>query len=214
MPRPRFKKLAAEKQEQILEAAADEFGEKGFDAASINKIIARAGISKGAAYYYFDDKSDLYVTVIENAIGRIKSWVGGGWSPDDLEAETFWEDLHDYSIKSLRFMKNNAWASRLFKTFWAYAESHSEDRSIQLMWRAARNWTRNFIERGQALGVMRDDIPIELLIDIFIGSGTAVDRWLMARIDDFDEQELDQTAEMLIDMYRRLSEPRATEETS
>ena len=62
MPRPRFEKLPVEKQEQILEAAAKEFTAHGYDGASLNRILEEAGISKGAAYYYFDDKADLYAT--------------------------------------------------------------------------------------------------------------------------------------------------------
>lgn len=206
MPRPRFNKLDPEKQEQILEAAADEFGAHGFDAASINKIIERAGISKGAAYYYFDDKSDLYITVIESALRRIKRWVGG-WGIEDLDADNFWEELHAAMTRSLSFLRENAWASSLFKTFWDYADRHRDDRAIRLMWVAARNFGGAFIERGQELGRIRADIPNELLVDILIGSGTAVDRWLVANLDDMNPEDLDETAVLLIDLFRRILEP-------
>ena len=56
MPRPRFEKLSAEKREQILETAAKAFAAHGYDGASLNQILADADISKGAAYYYFDNK--------------------------------------------------------------------------------------------------------------------------------------------------------------
>ncbi len=36
----------------------------GYVGASLNRILDDAGISKGAAYYYFDDKADLYATAI------------------------------------------------------------------------------------------------------------------------------------------------------
>ena len=62
MPRPRFEKLSPEKREQILETSAKEFAANGYEGASLNQILAKAGISKGAAYYYFDNKADLYVT--------------------------------------------------------------------------------------------------------------------------------------------------------
>lgn len=60
MPRPRFQKLSIEKQQAILEAAAREFSAHGYEGASINKILETAQLSKGAAYYYFDDKADLF----------------------------------------------------------------------------------------------------------------------------------------------------------
>ena len=64
MPRPRFENLPLAKRRRILETAALEFATRGFDAASLNRIIRSARISKGAAYYYFDDKADLYTAVV------------------------------------------------------------------------------------------------------------------------------------------------------
>jgi AcrR family transcriptional regulator len=60
MPRPRFAKLPAVRQHALLEAAAQEFGARGYDDASINRILERAGVSKGAAYYYFDDTGEIW----------------------------------------------------------------------------------------------------------------------------------------------------------
>ena len=65
MVHERFDNLDAEKQERLFEAAADEFASHGFDGASLNRIIDRAGMSKGSLYYYFNDKNDLFATVIE-----------------------------------------------------------------------------------------------------------------------------------------------------
>ena len=61
MPRPRFEKLPPEKRETILETAAKEFAEFGYEGASLNQILAKSGISKGAAYYYFDNKEDFAI---------------------------------------------------------------------------------------------------------------------------------------------------------
>src|SRR5689334_14640744 len=65
MPRPRFERASPEKREALLDSAAAEFAEHGYDGASINRILLAAGFSKGAFYYYFDDKPDLAVAVIE-----------------------------------------------------------------------------------------------------------------------------------------------------
>lgn len=68
MPRPRFAKLEPAKRDRILDAAAVEFGELGFERSSYNRIIDRAGLSKGAMYYYFDDKEDLFRTVVGGVV--------------------------------------------------------------------------------------------------------------------------------------------------
>jgi hypothetical protein len=41
-----------------MEMAAQEFAAYGFDDASVNRILETVQMSKGAAYYYFEDKVD------------------------------------------------------------------------------------------------------------------------------------------------------------
>jgi AcrR family transcriptional regulator len=51
--------------DEIVEAAARIFCQKGFDAASIEDVGAEVGILKGSLYYYIDSKEDLLFQVIE-----------------------------------------------------------------------------------------------------------------------------------------------------
>jgi len=64
MPKDTFFNLPEEKRLLIESAATDEFGEYGFDNASINRIVAAAGIAKGSFYQYFEDKVDLFKHMI------------------------------------------------------------------------------------------------------------------------------------------------------
>ena len=56
------------KREDIINAGIKEFGSYSYDAASINRIIAQSGTSKGTFYHYFDDKKTLYLTIIQKAM--------------------------------------------------------------------------------------------------------------------------------------------------
>ena len=60
MPKQTFLNLPAEKREQIVDAAVEEFAANGFENASTNRIIANSGISKGSFYQYFEDKQDVF----------------------------------------------------------------------------------------------------------------------------------------------------------
>jgi AcrR family transcriptional regulator len=88
MPFPRFQKLPLEKRERLMEAAAQEFAAYGYDDASMNRILETVHMSKGAAYYYFEDKLDLFFTVIQYCIERSK--LDLKLDPATLTAETFW----------------------------------------------------------------------------------------------------------------------------
>jgi TetR/AcrR family transcriptional regulator of autoinduction and epiphytic fitness len=54
----------ASKQAQIIDAAVAEFQEKGFAAASMDRITARAGVSKRTVYKYFESKEKLYQSIV------------------------------------------------------------------------------------------------------------------------------------------------------
>jgi AcrR family transcriptional regulator len=54
---------------EILAAALALFSEKGFSAARMDEIAARAGVSKGAIYLYFADKTALLKALVQQATG-------------------------------------------------------------------------------------------------------------------------------------------------
>ncbi|MFJ8065409.1 TetR/AcrR family transcriptional regulator [Psychrobacillus sp. NPDC096426] len=57
--------MDASKQKRIIDAALKEFKEKGFELASTNQIVKQAGIGKGMLFYYFNNKQDLYLYLME-----------------------------------------------------------------------------------------------------------------------------------------------------
>ena len=54
---------------EILEAALKVFAEKGFAAARMEDIAARAGVTKGTIYLYFPSKEEVFKTLIRESIG-------------------------------------------------------------------------------------------------------------------------------------------------
>ncbi|HET7834475.1 MULTISPECIES: TetR/AcrR family transcriptional regulator [Variovorax] len=60
---------------ELLEAALDLFVEKGFAATRSEEVAARAGVSKGTLFLYFQSKEELFkAVVIENLAGRFTEW--------------------------------------------------------------------------------------------------------------------------------------------
>ena len=55
----------AELEERVARAAAREFSERGYDAATIDAIVEASGVSKPAIYRTFGSKSKLYCTMLE-----------------------------------------------------------------------------------------------------------------------------------------------------
>lgn len=51
---------SSDTRERILAAAIDEFGEAGYDAATMRAIAARAGVDSALVHHYFGTKADLF----------------------------------------------------------------------------------------------------------------------------------------------------------
>src|SRR3954453_11137169 len=52
----------------LLEAAVEVFAERGYRDASVDQIAARAGYSKGAIYFHFSGKEDLFFALLEERV--------------------------------------------------------------------------------------------------------------------------------------------------
>ena len=71
MPLGRFERLDEDRRRRLLASAAQEFAAEGYEGASLGWIAEEAGFSKPAIYYYFEDKADLYATVVREVWQRL-----------------------------------------------------------------------------------------------------------------------------------------------
>lgn len=60
---------------KLLDAAAEEFGEKGFHEASVSSITRRAEVALGSFYTYFASKEDIFRALVSDLSGQVKSEV-------------------------------------------------------------------------------------------------------------------------------------------
>jgi AcrR family transcriptional regulator len=68
MHKPRWQRRKDERPGEILNAALDVFAERGFAAAKLDEVAARAGVSKGTLYLYFESKEDLFRSVVRGLL--------------------------------------------------------------------------------------------------------------------------------------------------
>ncbi len=77
--------------ERLLEAAARCFGRRGYQGASINEIAAEAGFSKGALYWNFASKEELFFSLLDERVdrrlGALFELTGSASADQDISAE-------------------------------------------------------------------------------------------------------------------------------
>jgi AcrR family transcriptional regulator len=82
--------------EKIVQSARRLFNRKGFNAVSIDDVMADAGLTRGSFYAYFDSKSDLYATSITAILSEKSIENSDGISIDPRAPEVAAEIISDY----------------------------------------------------------------------------------------------------------------------
>ncbi|MGE4450053.1 TetR/AcrR family transcriptional regulator [Castellaniella sp.] len=151
-------------QAAILKAARDEFTEHGFAGGRVDRIAVRAGVNKRLIYYYFGNKDELFLSVLEHTYADIRQ-AEQGLHLDALEpvealrtlVRFTWRYFLDHpEFLSLLASENLSRASHL-KQSGKIREMHSP--LVQLLDR--------LLERGRAQGLFRAGIdPVQLYISI------------------------------------------------
>ena len=81
---PRWERRKEARPQELLDAALELFVEKGYAATRLEDVAARAGVSKGTLYLYFDGKQALFKAVVQEGVvplieegeALIQSWQG------------------------------------------------------------------------------------------------------------------------------------------
>lgn len=73
----------------LLDAAALEFGTKGFHATGINDITRRAGVALGSFYTWFESKEEIFRALVSDLSARVKEEVAPHVkaAPDSISRE-------------------------------------------------------------------------------------------------------------------------------
>ena len=202
MPLARFSNLDEPRRQAILDAAAEEFAERGFAHASYNRIIERAGISKGAMYYYFADKDDLFQTVLDAALTQWMTHVGYPFQAD--HAASFWAGCRSIYERSLRFMLADRRNAALCLSITRARAQLEGNAALLALQQRMKEWTRELVVYGQSIGAVRTDVPADLLVEISLSMMDAGDRWLMDHWDEISADTVESTAETMVGLFKRV----------
>ena len=93
--------------EAILEAAAEEFAERGFDGARIEHVARRADYNKALVYRYFGGKRGLFEAMLSHYVGQRRALLDD--LPESLEGlMSFWAERQLQERGYLRLLQREA----------------------------------------------------------------------------------------------------------
>jgi AcrR family transcriptional regulator len=152
----------------ILRAAATCFSRKGFSETTMDMVAEEAGTSKGALYWHFKSKEELFTRLKEQNVAKVLQELRSSFTA----LETFDSKLSEGSRLYFSSLKpSQRGAARLNMEFWAVApripklSGMLNDQYDQL-----QAFFRSVVEAAVEKGELRDDLDPELLVTILLAT--------------------------------------------
>ena len=102
--------------DELVEAAIDEFDQHGYAKASLNRILARAEMSKGQFYHHFDSKEALYFGLVKLMIARKRDFFSRPENQPAAGTDVF-EALRTQLKAGLQFARSDPQLDRFARSF-------------------------------------------------------------------------------------------------
>lgn len=91
-------KKSQETKNNLLASAKTEFFEKGYMQASLRNICKNAGVTTGAMYFFFEDKEDLFASLVEEPLNGLYTILKEHYLDEKEQADSGEVMLHDISL--------------------------------------------------------------------------------------------------------------------
>ncbi|GAA3730273.1 TetR/AcrR family transcriptional regulator [Salinactinospora qingdaonensis] len=160
---------------RLLSAATQLFAERGFERTSVQELVERAGVTKGAMYHYYASKDDLLFAIYERVLSmqtrRLHEFADG---PGTLQ-----ERLRGAAADVVKTtLENLDDAAIFFRSL--HMLSADRQASIRKERRRYHERFRAMIEEGQSEGIFRTDIPPDIIVNQYFGAVHHLSTWYHA----------------------------------
>ena len=177
---------AKEKPQMIIEIASKLFTRYGYNKTSLEEVAAEAQIAKGTIYYYFSNKEDLFMSVVDNQanqfIGKLQNRIES--------VNGFENKLKEFLLTPLGLVKDNILVlmegiNNIPFTYRKRFQSFREDHRRLML-----NMLLEILEIGKQEGLLALDIPAKRLADI-------LNDWFITGYRNFSEPDLEVTIKLI-----------------
>ena len=155
-----------ERRRQILGAAKAVFSEAGYHGASINAIIERAQIARGTFYLYFESKSAVFDSILDQALSDLRARIRR-IEVDDPSAPPPQQQLREQVVATLEYIVSDRPLALLLLSAGHTPDAEATERLDQFF-AEVRDLLRRALETGMEVGLLRPCQP-ELVAAAMLG---------------------------------------------
>ena len=166
-------KMKAElRKNQILDCAKKIFSDKGYYEAYVEDVIKEARVGKGTFYRYFKNKEDLFIALLIKFLDEWEEMASIGLS--EFKPENI-HDLFKLLIqRSFRFFQQNEDLCNIYLRVGPGLNKIFEPYMVKFEQKML-DYIIGYIEQGLKLGLMLEDLDVELAANMTAGAFLRVD---------------------------------------
>lgn len=144
--------------QRIEEAALGLFKEVGFEGTSVDQIVRRAGVSKGAFFLHFPTKADALIVYFRELDARLTQYRAALNPQRPLPA------LQKFFVQAEQLLRAEGdLVQTLSRVIWSRPKLMDADRNSAMR---DRRGFAEFVERAQARGTIRRDVNAAIVADM------------------------------------------------
>lgn len=185
--------------ERILACALELFVRHGYRATTVDLIAARAGLTKGAVYFYFKTKEAIMLRLLDDAEGAVVDPVVALMSEGGAEADALDKMvrfLHHQSAAALSHPRHHLLL--ILTSIEFYGTNTRIEVRVRAIYRRLYASVEGFVHQGQAEGEVRTDLRSHELTAILMAvrDGTLIE-WYR-RPGELEGSDLTRAARVLL----------------
>lgn len=183
MPKSTFYNLSQDRKNSITGICYEEFAKRGYDRASISRIVRKLNIAKGSFYRYFESKEELYQYLMDQATALKHEHVK---EPFELHSPDFFLRLEQHLIQTIQF--DQAFPLQSAFLYTAMRDSHNEGTGAEgsRINELQTELLSPLVKKYQQKGALRKDISSDIIAYASVQALAAIHSFLMHQsIRDF-----------------------------
>jgi AcrR family transcriptional regulator len=154
-----FENIPEERRQKIFSVAVSEFAANGYNAANINVIAKKAGISIGSMYSYFESKETLFLAIVDNGFHILEKLINGIANEITSAEEAFRQMLvaaRDYAISYPEY-------NQIYLDFTSQGLSHISSKLSHTVETITAQFYQDIIRRDKEKGILPQEIDEHML---------------------------------------------------
>lgn len=201
-PRRKLDSAGQDSRKRILAAAARVFARKGFQRASLDEIAAEAALTKGAIYWHFRSKNDLFSSLLKQRFQHNTAPM-----PEELvhvlaatDTASRKRGIVAMLVGMIRRLREDADWPRLYLEFLSQSRVSDVAAPLSELAEHGRKLARGMVLQMQAGGLARGDLDVDMLSAFWCA---LMDGYLLAWVMNPKGFDAEEQMEQLVDMLWR-----------